>query len=49
MYTANSITKDADIGLRIYGAGYRGLYIDSPVGFGLMPYDIEAYKKAISV
>jgi cellulose synthase/poly-beta-1,6-N-acetylglucosamine synthase-like glycosyltransferase len=39
------LTEDADVGLRIYGAGYRGIYIDCPIGYGLMPYDLEAYRK----
>jgi cellulose synthase/poly-beta-1,6-N-acetylglucosamine synthase-like glycosyltransferase len=39
------LTEDADFGLRIYGAGYQGLYVDQSMGYGLMPYDLEAYKK----
>jgi cellulose synthase/poly-beta-1,6-N-acetylglucosamine synthase-like glycosyltransferase len=39
------LTEDADVGLRIYGVGYRGIYIDRPIGYGLMPYDLEAYRK----
>lgn len=45
LYNLNSITEDADIGLRLTLAGYRGLYVDKTVGTGLMPYDLEAYKK----
>ncbi len=40
-----ALTEDADIGLRIYAAGYRGVYVNRSVGFGLMPYDLEAYMK----
>ena len=44
-FRVESLTEDADIGLRIYGAGYRGIYMDRPIGYGLMPYDLEAYRK----
>lgn len=39
------LTEDADIGLRIYGLGYRGIYVDCLIGSGLIPYDLEAYRK----
>lgn len=44
-FRAEAITEDADAGLRFYAAGFRGVYVDRPVGQGLMPYDIEAYRK----
>ena len=44
-FRGEALTEDADVGLRIYGAGYRGIYIDRPIGFGLMPYDLESYRK----
>lgn len=44
-FRGESLTEDADVGLRIYGAGYRGVYVDRSVGYGLMPYDLEAYRK----
>ncbi|TSC92424.1 MAG: Family 2 glycosyl transferase [Candidatus Berkelbacteria bacterium Licking1014_7] len=44
-FRIEALTEDADVGLRIYGAGYHGLYIDQSVGYGLMPYDLEAYRK----
>lgn len=44
-FRGESLTEDADVGLRIYGAGYRGVYIDKIIGYGLMPYDLEAYRK----
>jgi len=44
-FRGEALTEDADVGLRIYGVGYRGIYIDLPVGYGLMPYDLEAYRK----
>ncbi len=44
-FRSEILTEDADIGLRIYEAGYKGVYVDLSVGYGLMPYDIEAYRK----
>ena len=43
-FRGEALTEDADLGLRIYEAGYRGIYVDRPMGYGLMPYDLEAYK-----
>jgi len=40
-----ALTEDADVGLRIYGAGYHGIYVDRAMGYGLMPYDLESYRK----
>ena len=44
-FREEALTEDADVGLRIYGAGYRGVYVDHSMGYGLMPYDIESYRK----
>jgi len=44
-FSGKALTEDADVGLRIYGAGYDGVYVDHSVGYGLMPYDLEAYRK----
>lgn len=44
-FRGEALTEDADLGLRIYQSGYRGIYVDRPVGYGLMPYDLEAYKQ----
>lgn len=44
-FRGEALTEDADVGLHIYGAGYRGVYADRSIGYGLMPYDIEAYRK----
>lgn len=44
-FREKALTEDADVGLRIYGAGYRGVYVDHTIGYGLMPYDLESYKK----
>ncbi|MFA7209063.1 MAG: glycosyltransferase [Parcubacteria group bacterium] len=43
-FRGEALTEDADLGLRIYESGYRGVYVDRPMGYGLMPYDLEAYK-----
>lgn len=44
-FRKEALTEDADVGLRIYAAGYRGVYVDQTIGYGLMPYDLEAYRK----
>lgn len=44
-FRGEALTEDADVGLRIYESGYRGIYVDQPVGYGLMPYDLESYRK----
>lgn len=44
-FRKEALTEDADVGLRIYAAGYHGVYVDRIVGYGLMPYDLEAYRK----
>lgn len=44
-FRGNMLTEDADVGLRIYGAGYRGVYVERTVGHGLIPYDMHAYRK----
>ena len=44
-FRGEALTEDADMGLRIYEAGYRGIYVDRSVGYGLMPYDLESYKR----
>ncbi len=44
-FSEKALTEDADAGLRLYAAGYRGVYVDHSIGYGLMPYDIEAYRK----
>lgn len=44
-FSEKALTEDADAGLRLYAAGYRGVYVDRSIGYGLMPYDIEAYRK----
>jgi exo-beta-1,3-glucanase (GH17 family)/cellulose synthase/poly-beta-1,6-N-acetylglucosamine synthase-like glycosyltransferase len=38
------ITEDAELGLRLFNAGYEALYVDEPVGRGLTPADFTAYK-----
>lgn len=43
-FRGEALTEDADVGLRIYAAGFHGVYVDQPIGDGLMPYDLEAYR-----
>ena len=45
-FREEALTEDADVGLRIYGAGYRGVYVDRTIGYGLMPYD---RKNSVSI
>ncbi len=44
-FRREALTEDADVGLRIYAAGYTGVYADQTIGYGFMPYDLEAYRK----
>ncbi|MFA5359507.1 MAG: glycosyltransferase [Patescibacteria group bacterium] len=44
-FRGEMLTEDADIGLRLHRSGYKGVYVDCPVGYGLMPYDLESYRK----
>ncbi len=44
-YDEKCLTEDAEIGTRLIEAGYKGVYVDKVMGLGLIPYDIEAYKK----
>ena len=39
------ITEDAELGLRIFEAGYEGGYIELSYGWGLMPDTFSDYKK----
>lgn len=39
------ITEDAELSLRILGAGYEGYYVDQSFGRGLMPLNFEGLKK----
>src|SRR3972149_3159457 len=44
-YDRKCLTEDAEIAARLIEAGRKGIYVDKVMGRGLMPYDIEAYKK----
>lgn len=44
-YTPTSMTEDAEMGARLFFAGYRGVFVDRVMGRGVMPYDFVAYKK----
>jgi len=39
------ITEDAELGLRLFKAGYRAIYTESSYGKGLMPDSFDAYRK----
>lgn len=44
-YDTSSITEDADVGLKIALSNYKGVFVNKIMGTGLMPYDLESYKK----
>jgi exo-beta-1,3-glucanase (GH17 family)/cellulose synthase/poly-beta-1,6-N-acetylglucosamine synthase-like glycosyltransferase len=39
------ITEDAELGLRLFEAGYRAVYTEQSYGKGLMPDSFDAYRK----
>lgn len=39
------ITEDAELGLRLFKAGYRAIYTERSYGKGLMPDSFDAYRK----
>lgn len=39
------ITEDAELGLRINRFGYKGIFVNKVLARGLIPYDLEAFKK----
>lgn len=39
------ITEDAELGLRLFKAGYRAVYTEQSYGKGLMPDSFDAYRK----
>ncbi len=44
-FNTHALTEDAAVGLQLNMAGYKGVYVDEPVGEGLMPYDLDSYEK----
>ena len=44
-YNEKCITEDAEIGLKLNINGHKGIYVNRNIARGLMPYDLEAYKK----
>ncbi len=44
-WPTRTITEDAEIGLRLQAAGYRGLWIGRECGRGLLPLDLDGIKK----
>lgn len=43
-WPTRSITEDAELGLRLWRAGARGLYIDREAGHGLLPMDLDGLR-----
>jgi len=43
-WPTRSITEDADLGLALWAAGERGLYIDRHAGNGLLPMDLDGLR-----
>jgi cellulose synthase/poly-beta-1,6-N-acetylglucosamine synthase-like glycosyltransferase len=43
-WPTGSITEDAELGLALWSAGARGLYIDKAAGNGLLPLDLEGLR-----
>ena len=39
------ITEDVELGLRMLRRGHRAVFVDEPVGTGLLPLDLEGVKK----
>ena len=39
------ICEDAEVGLRLLASGNKSLYLDHPLGRGLVPDSFEAYAK----
>lgn len=39
-WSGRTITEDAELGLRLHRLGFRGRFVDRPVGRGLLPLDL---------
>ena len=39
------ICEDTELGLRLLGRGYRAVYVDRVAGAGLVPADLDAYRR----
>lgn len=44
-WSSRTATEDADLGLRLARAGYRGRFVDRVVGKGLMPLDLRSLDR----
>jgi len=44
-WSAQTATEDAEMGVRLLRAGFRGRYVDRIVGRGLMAFDLTSLKK----
>jgi cellulose synthase/poly-beta-1,6-N-acetylglucosamine synthase-like glycosyltransferase len=40
-WSSETITEDAELGVRLYLGDYRGVYIQKTVGFGMLPLNFE--------
>lgn len=45
VWNEKCITEDAELGLRINRFGYKGIFVNKILARGLIPYDLEAFKK----
>lgn len=43
-WSGNTITEDCELGLRLHQGGFRGVYVNEPLGMGLMPTDLKALR-----
>lgn len=43
-WPTRSITEDAELGLKLWSAGARGLYINRAVGSGILPVDLQGLR-----
>jgi cellulose synthase/poly-beta-1,6-N-acetylglucosamine synthase-like glycosyltransferase len=46
-WNENSVTEDAELSLRLLSNGYRSYFLDRTFGHGLMPTNLDSYKKQI--
>jgi cellulose synthase/poly-beta-1,6-N-acetylglucosamine synthase-like glycosyltransferase len=44
-FDTSIITEDAELGFRLLRRGYRAIFVDEPVGAGLLPLDLAGLKK----
>ena len=44
-FSEKMITEDADLGFRLTLHGFKSIYVHEPIGYGVMPHDLESLKK----